>query len=205
MLALIIFFTLFSLTYASPLNECPKCGTTQVPYPLSTTPDCGKPDYKLNCNNGTLEFVSAGNFSYRVLSINPNASRLVIQPPLIVQNTCLSSDLGLNGFRIDNNSPFNISRSNTVMLFNCSDNILLSPLNCSSTSPCREFEARAQQGVGCRSTLCCSYLKDSAMTSRRIRVRVGGCTAYTSVVDFKPEISVDAWPYGIELQWSPPN
>ncbi|KAI3445383.1 hypothetical protein Pfo_002048 [Paulownia fortunei] len=201
----LVFFTLFSLTYASSLNQCPKCGTMEVPYPLSTTQDCGKPEYKLYCNNGSLEFVSAGNFSYKVLSITPDAYKLIIQPPLIVQNTCLSSDLGSNGFKIDDASPFNISKINTVMLFNCSENILLSPLNCSSSSPCRQFEEKAQQGTGCRNTLCCSYLKDSSMTSRRIRVRVGGCTAYTSVVDFKPEKSVDAWPYGIELQWLPPN
>ncbi|PIN08833.1 hypothetical protein CDL12_18590 [Handroanthus impetiginosus] len=91
------------------------------------------------------------------------------------------------------------------MLFNCSENILLSPLNCSSTSPCRQFEEKAAQGVGCRNTLCCSFLKDSSMTSRRIRVRVGGCTAYTSVVDFKEGQSVEDWPYGIQLQWLPPK
>ncbi|KAJ6974210.1 hypothetical protein NC653_030330 [Populus alba x Populus x berolinensis] len=42
------------------------------------------------------------------------------------------------------------------------------------------------------------------MTSHMIRVRVGGCTAYTSVVDIKPADPVGKWNYGIELQWMPP-
>ncbi|KAG8369131.1 hypothetical protein BUALT_Bualt15G0119300 [Buddleja alternifolia] len=202
MVPLILSILLSLTSYASPLNACPKCGTTQVPYPLSTTPDCGNPNYKLSCNNHTLLFSSAGNFTYKVLTISPNTNTLIIQPPIIDQSTCQSSDLGLNGFRIEDDSPFNISKSNTVMLFNCSENILLSPLNCSSISPCRLL---AEQGIGCRNRLCCSYLKDSSMTSRQIRLRIGGCSAYTCVVDFKPRQTVDAWNFGIELQWLPPN
>jgi len=38
-----------------------------------------------------------------------------------------------------------------------------------------------------------------------IRVRAGGCSAYTSVVDLKLGASMDSWNYGIELQWVPPN
>ncbi|KAL7239542.1 hypothetical protein ACSBR2_005437 [Camellia fascicularis] len=106
---------------------------------------------------------------------------------------------------IDENSPFNISTHNTVMLLNCSENILLSPLNCSSNSLCRQFEERVVEGSGCRNTLCCTFLKDASMTSHRIRVRVGGCTAYTSVVDIKPGDPAEWWNFGVELQWLPPN
>lgn len=186
-----------------------------VPYPLSTSENCGNPKYKINCNttkflgnDHQLEFISADGFHYKILSINPNSNSLIITPPSLIQNynTCQSSDLFIGGFRIDENSPFNISSRNTVMLFNCSENILLSPLNCSSISPCRKYEERVLEGrSGCRNTLCCSYLKDASMTSHRIRIRVGGCSAYTSLVDFKPGDDVNAWHYGIELQWMPPS
>ncbi|GFZ07189.1 hypothetical protein Acr_19g0001260 [Actinidia rufa] len=119
---------LISVTCASALEACPKCGSTNVPYPLSTDTNCGNPKYRVYCNNKILEFI-----------------------------------------------------------------------------PCRQFEEKVVEGSGCTNMLCCTYLKDSAMTSHRIRVRVGGCTAYTSVVDLKPGDSVESWNYGIELQWLPPN
>lgn len=202
---LVISFVLTLVTHVSGYNACPKCGSIEVPYPLSTNEDCGDPRYRVYCKNGVLQLLSAEGFYYEIISINPSSYKLVISPPLIPQNTCYSSDLASGGFRLDDDSPFNISTRNTVMLLNCSDNILLSPLNCSSSSLCRLFEEQVEAGSGCRGTLCCHFLKDSSMTSRRIRVRVGGCTAYTSVVDIRPGDSIDSWNYGIELQWSPPN
>ncbi|XP_011023735.1 PREDICTED: wall-associated receptor kinase-like 20 [Populus euphratica] len=202
-----MFLVAFLLTLQShvpALDACPKCGNMLVPYPLSTSDNCGNPMYRIYCNNGALEFLSAQGLYYRILSINPSAYKLVIRPPLIGKDTCYSSDLAVGGLGLDENLPFNISVRNTVMLFNCSDNILLSPLNCSSTSYCRQYE-EIEEGSGCKGTLCCHYLKDASMTSHRIRIRVGGCTAYTSVVDIKPVDPVDKWNYGIELQWMPPN
>ncbi|KAK2997096.1 hypothetical protein RJ639_026188 [Escallonia herrerae] len=186
-------------------DTCPRCGSMDVPCPLSTDGNCGNPKYRVYCNNDILQLSSAEGFYYRILSITPSANKLVISPPLIVKNTCLSSDLRLGGFRLDENSPFNISSRNTVMLFNCSENILLSPLNCSSNSLCRQFEDKVVEGSGCRNSLCCTFLKDASMTSHRIRARVGGCTAYTSVVDMQPGETVDSWKYGIELQWLAPK
>ncbi|KAJ6762615.1 WALL-ASSOCIATED RECEPTOR KINASE-LIKE PROTEIN [Salix purpurea] len=177
-LQVVVLLTL--LSHMPALDACPKCGNMVVPYPLSTSDDCGNPRYRIYCNNGALEFLSAPGIYYRILSINPG------------------------GLKLDENLPFNISVRNTVMLFNCSDNILLSPLNCSSTSYCRQYE-EIEEGSGCKGTLCCHFLKDSSMTSHRIRVRVGGCTAYTSVVDVQPKDPADAWNYGIELQWTSPH
>ncbi|CAL1407521.1 unnamed protein product [Linum trigynum] len=185
-------------------EACPRCGNVEVPYPLSTGDGCGDPRYRVYCNNGVLEFMSAEGFYYRILRINPFASRLVLSPPSIQSNSCYSSDLKLGGIRLDDESPFNISTRNTVMLFNCSDNILLSPLNCSSSSFCRKFEALGV-GSGCKGTLCCHYLKDSSMNSHKIRIRVGGCTAYTSIIDVRPDDPAETWNYGIELQWAPPH
>lgn len=196
---------MLSTILVASLDVCPKCGTMEVPYPLSTSENCGDPKYTVYCNNGSLELKSAEGFYYKILSVSASDNKLIISPPQIQKGTCYSSDLSFGGFLLDDSLPFNISTHNTVMLFNCSENILLSPLNCSSSSICRQFEEQVEEASGCRGTLCCHFLKDSAMTSHRIRVRVGGCTAYTSVVSMKPADPVGAWNYGIELQWLSPN
>lgn len=198
-LALAILSTLPS---AFCLNSCPQCGNLSVPYPLSTNPNCGNPNYQLYCNNGVLEFKSVGGIYYKVLSINPTSYRIVISPPSVDPGSCLSSDLMEGGLQIDQTSPFNISNRNTVLLFNCSKSLLLSPLNCSSNSVCKKFEA-IDEGIKCRNKRCCSFLKDSPSNSRRLRVRVGACTAYTSVVDINENEDPRSWTFGIELQWIP--
>ncbi|KAA8536785.1 hypothetical protein F0562_029263 [Nyssa sinensis] len=205
MMLVLVFLSFVSFICVSALYDCPKCGSMDVPYPLSTGDHCGNPKYRVYCNNGSLEFLSAVGFYYKILSINPCAYKFIIRPPLIQENTCQSSDLSLGGLWLDENSPFNISTHNTVMLLNCSENILLSPLNCSSNSLCRQFEEKVLEGKGCRNTLCCTYLKDASMTSHRIRIRVGGCSAYTSVLDIKPGDPVETSNYGVELQWLPTN
>ncbi|CAN0914136.1 Wall-associated receptor kinase-like 20 [Linum grandiflorum] len=203
-LTFLLLTSILDVPPSTSLKGCSRCGNTEVPYPLSTSNGCGDPRYRIYCNNRTLQFMSAQGLYYKILSINPSGSKLVISPPPIQTDTCYSSDLRLGGIKLDDKLPFNISTRNTVMLFNCSDNILLSPLNCSSTSFCRKFEA-LEVGSGCKGTLCCHFLKDSAMTSHMIRVRYGGCTAYTSVVNVKPEEPATIWNYGIELQWVPPS
>ncbi|GLT47682.1 hypothetical protein SLA2020_213580 [Shorea laevis] len=143
-----------------------------------------------------LSFILVINVS--ALDACPKCGNMEIPYPLSTDSNC--GDYS----RLDDNSPFNISSRSTVMLLNCSESILLSPLNCSVKSFCRQFE-QVRGGSGCRGTLCCRYLKDASMTSHRIRVRSGGCTAYTSVVDIKPDDPIDSWNYGTELQWLPPN
>ncbi|KAJ4968967.1 hypothetical protein NE237_015668 [Protea cynaroides] len=205
MKVVILAVTFISLAHLSSPNSCSKCGNTEVPYPLSTTKNCGDSSYRVYCINDTLQFLSEEKIFYKILSIDANASRLVIDPPDIGRKKCYSSDLSVGGLKISESSPFNISKRNTVLLFNCSKNLLLSPLNCSSNSICREYEQKIEEGRPCRNTLCCSYLKDASMTSHIIRVRVEGCTAYTSVVDLKTDDPPTSWNYGIELDWLPPN
>ncbi|KAL5996266.1 hypothetical protein ACLOJK_026340 [Asimina triloba] len=187
-------------------SPCPKCGDVDVPFPLSTRDGCGDSRYRVYCNDNALEFMSLSGSYYKIISINPSAYKLVISTPKIGKHACCSSDLKDGGFKIDESSPFNISNHNTVMLFNCSENILLSPLNCSSNSLCRVWEEEVGgEESPCMSTLCCSFRKDASITSHRIRVRIGGCTAYTSVVDLRPDQTPSMWNYGIELQWVPPS
>ncbi|XP_042513515.1 wall-associated receptor kinase-like 20 [Macadamia integrifolia] len=193
------------LALSSALDQCSNCGNMEVPYPLSTSDNCGVSNYRVSCNNGSLEFLSERNSYYKILSIDADASRFIISPPKIERKKCYSSDLLVKGLKINESSPFSISKRNTVMLFNCSNIVLYSPLNCSSNSLCRQYEEKIKEGRGCRNTLCCTYLKDSSITSHFIRLRVGGCTAYTSVVDLKAGDPPTSWNYGIELQWVPPN
>ncbi|KAG9459518.1 hypothetical protein H6P81_004026 [Aristolochia fimbriata] len=187
---------------------CPRCGGMEVPYPLSTQDGCGEPNYRIHCNDneekGSLElqFKSQVEYYYKILHIDVTRSRMVIETPEIRSDACYSSDLKQGGLKLDDGLPFNISSRNTVMLFNCSDSILLSPLNCSGASPCRLFERAVPEGRGCANSLCCSFLKDASITAHRIKVRLGGCTAYTSVVDLRRSDSPETWMYGVELQWS---
>lgn len=133
---------------------------------------------------------------------------LIIKPPLIDQNTCQSSDLG----SIDETSPFNIYLhatqsccSTTLKLFAARPWTALGPARVGSLR--REWN-KEYNGVQKHTLICCSYLKDSPMTSRRIRVRAGGCTTALLILvyHFKgTKTSVDAWHFGIELQWLPTN
>jgi hypothetical protein len=205
LLLLLLITGLGPVINATPLSDCSNCGDFAVPYPLSTSDNCGDKRYKIYCNNDSLEFLSATGTYYKILKIDSNANKLILKPPTILKDTCYSSDLIGGGLVLDENLPFNISTFNTVILLNCSDNILQSPLNCSSNSICRQFEEKVEEGNGCMRTLCCHYLKDSAMNSHKIRLRFGSCTAYTCLLDFKADDPIEAWNYGIELQWIPPN
>jgi hypothetical protein len=205
MVILLLFLLITGLGPVINASPCSNCGDFEVPHPLSTNDDCGDKRYKIYCNNDSLEFLSATGTYYKILKIDPSANKLIIKPPNILKHTCYSSDLIGGGLVLDESLPFNISALNTVMLLNCSDNILQSPLNCSSNSICRQFEEKVEEGNGCMNTLCCHYLKDSVMNSHKIRLRVGSCTAYTCLVDFKPDEPFKKWNYGIELQWKPPN
>ncbi|BFG36245.1 hypothetical protein CerSpe_225190 [Prunus speciosa] len=65
---------------AATVKRCPDCGHTWVPYPLSTSPDCGNQQYKVLCNAGVLWLDTLNSSSYLVTSINPLTQRLIIRP-----------------------------------------------------------------------------------------------------------------------------
>ncbi|KAL5583297.1 hypothetical protein UlMin_015739 [Ulmus minor] len=67
-------------------RNCDPCGTTIVPYPLSTGPDCGDPDYySFHCDDSTgrLTFKAISG-EYQVISVAPNMRNFSIQ---VVINT----------------------------------------------------------------------------------------------------------------------
>lgn len=116
-----------SLTYNTmAAMRCGPCGKTPVPYPMSTAANCGDQAYKIKCDptTSTLYFVSKTGRPYPITSINAKAQRFVIRPPDVVPGTCFSQDYGSEGFQIDDSLPFNISSSNTILLLNCTDNML---------------------------------------------------------------------------------
>ncbi|XP_016648995.1 PREDICTED: G-type lectin S-receptor-like serine/threonine-protein kinase At4g03230 [Prunus mume] len=63
-------------------RDCKPCGTTIIPYPLSTGPDCGDPMYfRFNCSTitGQVSFVGPNGTFFRVISVNQSAQRFAIQ------------------------------------------------------------------------------------------------------------------------------
>ncbi|WJZ99599.1 hypothetical protein VitviT2T_018025 [Vitis vinifera] len=65
----------------STVRSCETCGSNKIPYPLSTGSKCGDPMYSsFICDNVTGQVLSkVAESSYRVSSINPQASKFVIQ------------------------------------------------------------------------------------------------------------------------------
>ncbi|KAL0402815.1 UNVERIFIED_CONTAM: Wall-associated receptor kinase-like 20 [Sesamum radiatum] len=186
----------------------PPCGSTSVPYPLSTAPNCGDPSYRIRCVSGTLLFDSSNN-SYPITSISPSNQRLIVAPSSFLPNTCIAADLPSNGFQLNSSAPFNITSSNTIFYLNCSDSILNSPLNCTSNSLCHVYVNATNSASDCVNTACCAFRAGGSTTSYRIRLRQDaqeGCRAYRSFVNLDYGLPVNRWPQpGVELQWVLPR
>lgn len=197
------------LTYAGcalSAIRCPNCGTTPVPYPLSTSSSCGDQDYKIRCDSsGNLHFDTLNN-SYPITAINPSSQRLVIKPSSLLPNTCITSDLMSQGVRLNDSLPFNITSSNTIMYMNCTPTLLSSPLNCTSSSLCHVYINGTSNAAPCEDGICCTFRAGGSSTSYMIRVRQSGCRAYTSFVNLNPNLPLNRWGEpGLELQWLSPR
>jgi hypothetical protein len=93
LLLLLLITGLGPVINATPLSDCSNCGDFAVPYPLSTSDDCGDKRYKIYCNNDSLEFLSATGIYYKILKIDSSVKKLILKPPIILKDTCYSSDL----------------------------------------------------------------------------------------------------------------
>ncbi|XP_058109479.1 wall-associated receptor kinase-like 20 [Magnolia sinica] len=189
--------------------RCPDCGTTPVPYPLSTSPNCGDPNYKIRCDaSNTLRFDTLNASSYAIAAIHPEIQRFTIRPASFTPNRCVTTDLRSQGIQLNNSLPFNVTSSNTIMFLNCTERLLSSPLNCTSTSLCHTYINRTAEAAPCRQTsICCTFRAGGSSTSYSIRLTGVGCNAYRSFVNLDPSLPVDRWPEsGVEIQWmSPPE
>ncbi|XP_051179233.1 wall-associated receptor kinase-like 20 [Lolium perenne] len=189
---------------------CTPCGSTSVPYPLSTADGCGDPAYKVRCvaNTSTLFFDALNGTSYPIAFISPAAQRLVVSPaPLVSKDSCVSVGApGGGGVQLDPSLPFNVSSSNTIMLLNCTAALLQSPLNCSSSSLCHVY-ANATGSPCSPLPLCCTFVAGGSSTSHRIRVSPQLCSAYSSFVGLDPAAAPATWGdrLGLELQWATPR
>ncbi|CAL0301468.1 unnamed protein product [Lupinus luteus] len=205
---LLLFSTAFLLTFAGftlSAEPCPPCGNTTVPFPLSTSSSCNDPSYKIRCSSSTL-FFDTLNYSYPIQSINPNTQRFIIQPASLISNTCVTTDKIHQGIQLNNTLPFNITSSNTIVYLNCTQSLLMSPLNCSSTSLCHSYINGTVSASACGGELCCSYRAGGSSNSYMIRVRESGCSAYSSFVNLDPVLQVNRWPEpGLEIQWLLPK
>lgn len=216
-LLLYLFFLFLLLVCPTPslsARRCADCGSSPVPYPLSTGPDCGDQSYKIRCSSSNPQpqlFFDTLNNSYPISSISPETQRLTIQPsPFLSRNTCITQDISTVGVQLNNSLPFNITSSNTIIYLNCSANLLSSPLDCTAESLCHTYlNGISGNGVdACRNApICCTFRAGGSSTSHMIRVRESGCRAYRSFVNLDPSLPVSKWPQpGMELQWiSPPE
>ncbi|XP_039132634.1 wall-associated receptor kinase-like 20 [Dioscorea cayenensis subsp. rotundata] len=204
---------LLLLSLFSPIpSSAQPCGNITVPYPLSTETNCGDPSYKVRCDNSsnTLLFDSRNGSSYTITSINAESQRLIIRPAAFQSpTTCATTDLADQGIQLDPSLPFNVTSSNTIMLLNCTQRLLLSPLNCSSTSPCHAFINSNAEAASCRrSSICCTFRAGGSSTSYSVRTSGTGCSAYRSFVNLDTgSTPVANWEKsaGVELQWASPR
>ncbi|XP_062009544.1 G-type lectin S-receptor-like serine/threonine-protein kinase At4g03230 isoform X2 [Rosa rugosa] len=76
-----IFVRVASSDIESTVRDCEPCGTTTIPYPLSTGLDCGDPMYfRFNCNTSTGQVSFMGlKDTFRVISIRPSTQKFVLQ------------------------------------------------------------------------------------------------------------------------------
>jgi hypothetical protein len=201
---------------ASHARVCPPCGSTAVPYPLSTGDGCGDPAYKVRCaGNSSLLFDALNGTSYPITSISPAAQRLVVSPaPFVSQGQgsplCVSEGAPAGrGVQLNASLPFNVSSSNTIMLLNCTKDLLLSPLNCSANSLCHVYaNATGSTASACAPLpLCCTFVAGGSSTSYSIRVSPRFCSAYRSFVGLDATQPPDTWGsrLGLELQWATPR
>ncbi|PQQ08527.1 wall-associated receptor kinase-like 20 [Prunus yedoensis var. nudiflora] len=195
---------------AATVKRCPDCGHTWVPYPLSTSPDCGNQQYKVRCNAGVLWLDTLNSSSYLVTSINPLTQRLIIPPPGLANNvTCMAADFKSQGILLDNSLPFNISSSNTVIGVNCSNEMLTFSQNCSSNSLCHDYVKRNPMAASAcgKFPLCCLYKTGGSNNAYKIRVRKERCSAYVSFVNLDTSSgALSSWPEpGVEIMWELPQ
>ncbi|KAF5800015.1 putative protein kinase RLK-Pelle-WAK-LRK10L-1 family [Helianthus annuus] len=184
---------------------CPACGTSHVPYPLSTGPMCGNQSYKVRCDKGALKFDTLNN-TYPIISISPKDQQLVIAQSPFLPNTCYTADLPTQGIQLDPSLPFSISLNNTVIFFNCTETMSSFTMDCTPTSPCRAYVNGSPLMSVCRkSPRCCSFYKGSSTSLYSLRLTMNRCRAYKSFVNLNSSLPFNKWPDpAVELVWAPP-
>ncbi|CAL9246474.1 unnamed protein product [Arabidopsis halleri] len=216
-LSLISFTISLLLSFSSTVQafkRCPNCGSTRVPYPLSTRLDCGDPDYKIRCDyRGSLWFDTLNGSTNPIKTIDPSGQRFVLRPPGFEPNKCVSVDIKYHGIQLDLNLPFNVSSSNTVIIMNCTkdglDAYSSQGFNCSDNSLCHKFlNANPEARGNCRGVSSCCWYKTGASvnTYKVYRARPDMCSAYQSFMNLDLMIPVSKWGEpAVEILWEAPR
>ncbi|XP_050248116.1 G-type lectin S-receptor-like serine/threonine-protein kinase At4g03230 isoform X6 [Quercus robur] len=119
------------------VQNCEPCGTNMIPYPLSTSSNCGDPMYfSFNCNTtpGQVSF-KAPSGTYRVTSIDQNTAKFLIQV----------KDVG--SLRLNQSLPFNQTNprnSSSIVLSRVTDDVEIvwePPLEpiCNLSTDCKDW------------------------------------------------------------------
>ncbi|CAK9140446.1 unnamed protein product [Ilex paraguariensis] len=214
-LSISIVFLHYFFHYSSSLRACPNCGSMEVPYPLSTNPNCGDLNYySLHCDphSQKLYFDALNGSSYLILRIMASFQRMVVQPSPWLAGTCITQDMPESeGLLLNQSLPFNITSSNTIFLFNCSPRLLVSPLNCTPSSLCHRYlessgHVDAKRALKCASGLnpCCTFVAGGMPSAYKVRLHSSGCRAFRSILDLDQEKPASEWEEGLEIQWAPP-
>ncbi|KAM7262834.1 hypothetical protein ACFE04_000517 [Oxalis oulophora] len=209
------FFLIFSVNLCWSQKTCPNCGSVEVPYPLSTSSNCGDPAYTLHCDphSKKLYFDALNGSSYLVLRIEASFRHMVIQPSPWLSEKCVTQDMvASEGLRLNQSLPYNVTSSNTIFLFNCSPRLFVSPLNCTPASLCHQYLERSgyvdsKRAVQCATSInpCCTFLAGGMPSAYKIRLHDSGCKAFRSIINLDPGKPANQWKEGLEIQWAPPR
>lgn len=136
---------------------------------------------------------------------------MVLQPSPWLPGSCVTQDMVSEGIWLNQSLPFNITSSNTVFFFNCSPRLLVSPLNCTSSSLCHRYlensgHVDAKRAIQCASGLapCCTFVAGGMPSAYKIRLHSSGCKAFRSIIHLNVEQPAYQWEEGLEIQWAPP-
>ncbi|XAR64600.1 Non-specific serine/threonine protein kinase [Bertholletia excelsa] len=186
----------------------------EVPYPLSTNPNCGDPTYSIRCDprSHKLYFDALNGSSYLILRVVPSFQRMVVQPSPWLPGVCVTEDMPVaEGLWLNQSLPFNITSSNTIFLFNCSPRLLVSPLNCSSSSLCHRYleglsRIDPKQAFQCAAGLvsCCTFIAGGLPSAYKIRLHPSGCRGFRSILHLDEGKPTSQWEEGLEIQWASP-
>lgn len=187
------------------LGQCPDCGSTSVPYPLSTSSTCGHRLYPVTCHQNTLELHTV-SFNYTIKQVDVVTGTLLVDTAGFLGNTCITQDSSQTSrnLSLDSSLPFFLMPNNTVFLLNASDTLLFSPLDCKATNPCTKALSVLPQ-VSCRGLLCCSFSVAGSSTFRYGFPIYGQETAYVSVVNLNENTEATTWTYGLQVGWEIPQ
>ncbi|XP_019054724.1 PREDICTED: G-type lectin S-receptor-like serine/threonine-protein kinase At4g03230 isoform X1 [Nelumbo nucifera] len=184
-----------------PGKECEPCGSSLIPYPLSTGTNCGDPAYfSFYCNNSTnqLFFNATKTTSYAVAAINPETRTFLIQPHETLCGSQRSFDKDL---RFPN--TFYLTNSNTLLFLNCSGHVVPPSFNCTSSNPCYRFMKETPSCLN--SERCCSYTSGNLSSNLNgLSVLSNECSDYTGIVNSYISSPVSSWVEGMEIGWKPP-